>query len=588
MIDGIKLEGEVLGKYKNTNPEQENTIEKLSKINIFIGSNNSGKSYFMRELFINREANKVSNPELSYILDNLSFLYYNNSNYVNFSNIFNKFSNNQIKKEWLDLIQDEKNKESNSISYLWAELYKFQETLIDLNNINELDIYIPILRSLRNISKNNTSNQDIYKDIIIQDYFSDKIKDYHHISTGQLLFKDLQAKLLGHTQERKEVRAFEDFLSNNFFNGPISIIPKLNDGVVSIHFQNSDEEKPIHQLGEGIQAIIMLTYPLFFNRGKKANVYIEEPDVHLHPGYQRVLLETLLNTTGFEDFQYYFTTHSNHFLDMTLDYKQISIYKFEKRGVDKFEITNMDNPDTTVLESIGARNSSLFLTNCTLWVEGISDRIYIRAFLKLYLKSKEGEEGFKQYKEDIHYSFFEYAGNNITHYSFLDDLVNNGTASDNTTKNINVERLCGKIMVIADDDNVTNNKSAKAERHQKLSECLGDRFIKLDAKEIENYLNEDLILNAVTKLNIGETLPNFKEKKKSFKKTDSVSKWITENIVNISAVSKYSGKTLSNKAEFAQAVVECIDEQNIQFDQLTSDAQELTEKIYRFIKENNQ
>ena len=76
-----------------------------------------------------------------------------------------------------------------------------------------------------------------------------------------------------------------------------------------------------------------MTYPLFFNKGKNLKIYIEEPDVYLHPGFQRILIETLLNTKGFEDFQYFFTTHSNHFLDMTLDYKEISVYKFTKEKV---------------------------------------------------------------------------------------------------------------------------------------------------------------------------------------------------------------------------------------------------------------
>jgi predicted ATP-dependent endonuclease of OLD family len=345
-------------------------------------------------------------------------------------------------------------------------------------------------------------------------------------------------------------------------------------------------------LGEGVQAIIILTYPLFFNKGKKANVYIEEPDVHLHPGYQRVLMETLLYTEGFDDFQFFFTTHSNHFLDMTLDYKDISIYKFDKIKENEFHITNIDSPDTTVLEAIGARNSSIFLTNCTLWVEGISDRIYIREFLKLYMDSKKDDINFKHYKEDIHYSFFEYAGNNITHYSFLDDIEEAGDTNTKTIHNINVKRLCGKVMVIAESDNVNKtDNSEKARRHQQLEEILGDRFIKLEGKEIENYLHEELIIQAVTKLNSGEKVATLKPEFKKFEKNMSISTWINDNIDHgtITAISKYNSpsKTLKNKAEFAQAVVKCITESKMTFSNLSIEAQKLAKKIYAFINENN-
>src|ERR1700745_3947929 len=59
-----------------------------------------------------------------------------------------------------------------------------------------------------------------------------------------------------------------------------------------------------------------------------------------------------------------------------------------------------------------------------------------------------------RYKQDLHYSFVEYGGSNITHWSFFTD--------DAPTV---VERLCGKLLLIADKDGSGN--SAKVERHQR-------------------------------------------------------------------------------------------------------------------------
>ncbi len=145
------------------------------------------------------------------------------------------------------------------------------------------------------------------------------------------------------------------------------------------------------KLGDGIQSIIILTYPLFFNQGENMLFFFEEPEQCLHPAYQRVFMETLMRKE-FDTFQYFFTTHSNHLLDITLDIDKVSIYTFKKTNdsMDNptFEIENVDNENTDILRLIGVRNSSVFLSNCTIWVEGITDRIYIRKYLAVFQKHK--------------------------------------------------------------------------------------------------------------------------------------------------------------------------------------------------------
>ena len=147
-----------------------------------------------------------------------------------------------------------------------------------------------------------------------------------------------------------------------------------------------------------------MTMPLFLNKGKNLLVFIEEPEQLLHPGLQRKLIETLLNEKGFEKFQYYITTHSNHFLDTTFDFSKISIYSLRKKFQDEaneeeianFSIENLSSGDKSSLELLGVRNSSVFLSNCTIWVEGITDRMYFKHYLALYMKKNaNGNKTFK-------------------------------------------------------------------------------------------------------------------------------------------------------------------------------------------------
>ncbi len=636
MYYAIKLDSEEAKNYEYKLPPKHNTrkekdaIYDLSKINIFIGPNNSGKSRLLRDFFQNLD--KLYDNSKMYLSDEFNDI--NNfivelykiteakdltisdfqisdfrpptfwsfkkiDEYKNLTFRYDVHIKYGISEGKLHLmgIKDGTRRENIIINVSKnSDFEKFTRlndllTEIDIDNSYKIEnsnyLYIPILRSLRNINE----FKDTYKEVTKKDYFDKKgLKDDKQlIFTGLSLFNDLKDKLLGNLKGRNDVKDFEIFLSQNFLNSKkITLIPNEKEKNVYVHIEGQDRDLPIYLLGDGVQSIIILTYPLFFRKGETLKVYIEEPDVHLHPGYQRILLETLLKTEGFEDFQYFFTTHSNHFLDMTLDYKDISVYKFEKKEEEKFEITNIDNPDTTILEHIGARNSSMFLTNCTIWIEGISDRIYIREYLRLYqdfLINQKSEDKTILFKEDIHYSFFEYGGANIVHYSFLEDETN-------LIKNINFKRLCGEVILIADNDNA---KGKKRERLDSLIKNLGKNFIELDCKEIENTLTPKIILGTLRSIEKNKNL-EFKNTNPTLSKKGNIANFINKNIElsTLKTKSKYlssDNENLVNKAFFAQSVAKIIQskekESKIKFDDLSEEAQKITKLIYNFIQKKN-
>jgi predicted ATP-dependent endonuclease of OLD family len=298
---------------------------------------------------------------------------------------------------------------------------------------------------------------------------------------------------LGEHDDRLKIQEFENYLSTTFFQGQaVHIVPRSGKDV--LYFKIGDDKQyPIYDLGEGIQSIILLTYPLFFNEGKQIIFFIEEPELHLHPGLERIFIETL-RSTRFESFQYFITTHSNHILDLTLEYDNISIFSFEKKRVSneqQFIITNVNSDHKQLLELLGVRNSSVFLSNCTIWVEGITDRLYLRKYIEIIQQNKQ-----MSFKEDYHYSFIEYAGNNITHWSFLE-------SGDAQFANINIEGICSKIFLIADNDGVDlpakRSREKKLQRQQQLQQKLGDHFYLTKGLEVENMLSKEVIKKLLLK-----------------------------------------------------------------------------------------
>ena len=440
-------------------------------------------------------------------------------------------------------------------------------------------IYIPILRGLRNIDISNENQYtDFYANRTIQDYFHNTDAIKAGTFTGLKAYDKIKELLLGGHNQRKLIKDYEKYLSKTFFeNKPVALIPSETKKTIVVKI-DKEIERPICKLGDGIQSIIIMTMPLFLNKGKNILVFIEEPEQLLHPGLQRKLIETLLHEKGFEKFQYYITTHSNHFLDTTFDFSKISIYSLRKKIPDdgneeeiaKFSIENLSGGDKSSLELLGVRNSSVFLSNCTIWVEGITDRMYFKHYLELYMK--ENANGNKIFKEDFHYSFVEYSGNNITHWSFLED----GDKNENV---INVESLCGRVFLIADKD---DNKKLK--RHELLKKKLGERFYLLDCREVENLITKEVLMNVIREYEGGESdMADFKEEDY---RDESLGKFIEDKLSNNK---KRKGMYASESGAITDKVVFC--KKAIghikKYEDMSKEAQDICVKIYKFIENND-
>ena len=412
--------------------------------------------------------------------------------------------------------------------------------------------------------------------------------------TGREHFGTLMKWLLGNLHQRKLVRKYEEYLSKNFFNGDeITLIPRTHDQTVHIKI-GIEKEQPIHNLGDGLQQILILTLPIFLHKDKNLLLFIEEPELYLHPGFQRLLIDTFLKDDG-NVRQVFVATHSHQFLDITIDENQCSVYKFQKElqktkehsGDEveaNFTIKNTSNSDFSLLADLGVRNSSVLLSNCTIWVEGITDRLYLRKYLELYHTTLEDNE--IEFFEDIHFSFVEYGGNNITHWSFLDQK-----------EGMDVTHICGNLFLISDSDT-----EKKQKRQKELEEALYKRYYCLECREIENMLTPEVIKKVVKDYE-GDNdiaLRNFRQttyqkqplgkfiENSVLPKDYTSNRWVKDKEKS-KPYSAASG-TIKDKLPFCYKALDSIDKLSSEgIDHVLSpEAKTLCEKIYEFIKTNNQ
>ncbi|WP_431605502.1 ATP-dependent nuclease [Acinetobacter lwoffii] len=481
-----------------------------------------------------------------------------------------------------------------------------QETTNIHKIFSNMKFYIPILRGMRPVTE--IENKQPYIERAQKDYFTDTSKfNTENIITGECLYHELKIHLLGEPEQREIIKNYEEKLSQYFFdNEAVSLIPKHDQDVVNIKI-GSDRQRPIYELGDGLQQAIILTYEAYIkNKDKEGNTethafFIEEPELHMHAGMVRQLMNFYLNETNH---YYFFTTHSNHLLDMADESDQVMIQKFVKHPKEgssnefEFKIYRCDR-DRDLLASLGVRPSSVYLANCTIWVEGITDRLYITKYMEKYLAEleKSNNELYKKYRRfmpNYHYTFVEYAGSNLVHWCFSDTY-----ADQLEDKGLNAKAVASEMLLIADGD-IQN----KADRVQVLkSELKKDNYLILECKETENTLPKDSIVrvaqkkfsNMKAKTKQGFTIENLDSITASdyFDHKDyGIGKLLDDQIRNTRTSTDKTafadGKgvgTIKYKLDFCREIIKDFDEKPDW--ELTPKAKALCERIFKHIEKCN-
>ena len=139
----------------------------------------------------------------------------------------------------------------------------------------------------------------IYEEKVSKAYGIDK----KCVFTAENLYEEVREKLLGMESQREQVREFQDFISSNFYNEEgFTLIPrKVKNGsevrreYLAVKIGKS-EERPLYDLGDGIKQMITILYKIFEKKDEEAIFLIEEPEINLHPGFQKKLMRINLTT----------------------------------------------------------------------------------------------------------------------------------------------------------------------------------------------------------------------------------------------------------------------------------------------------
>lgn len=623
----------------------------LKRLNIIVGANNSGKSRFMRH-FAYSASNEVrveyKTPiSVIKVLENTEQFFRGlnkdidiGTNITDFQTYHNLESNYQILINRVREIKNRlENTSKNSLNsyppdYERNILQLFPRQKINFPPINDLEeilvsleskkdkiytlklysnkfFYIDTLRSLKNLQF--TEGIKTLSSPLLARTHRDYEFTEEQIISGEDFFEFLTDSLLGMPEERQRIDDYQVKLSNYFFNNEtITLIPHRKDDSLHIKIGKA-EQFPISKLGDGLQQVIILTYKAFLTT-KPSFFFIEEPEMHLHAGYVKQLMKFLLNET---DHYYMATSHSNYLLDMINEDKRIALYRVDKEQMDdeenKYEtVIKRCDGDRTILQTLGVSPSSVFLANCTIWIEGITDRLYFVQYLKKYLEEikitdEEKWEDYSRFIDGYHYAFVEYQGSNLDHWDF--SIESPASVDSSQNRGLSAVLVTSNALVVADSD--LQGKP----RFDELKAQLSDNMIVTLGKETENTLPKELLIkrfyqkcpqNAIT-VKGNTTKITHKDKHDSYfddnylKSDKGVGLYLDDVIEKMREDSifpsleeeqesfTFSDKkgmqgTVKGKTDFCHAIVELMQTEEWQ---LTESARDLCEAIFQHIKNNN-
>ena len=207
----------------------------------------------------------------------------------------------------------------------------------------------------------------------------------------------------------------------------------------------------------------------------------EELENNLHPSLQRRLFLYLRRFAENESCKFFITTHSHVVIDLFSRDEQAQIIHVTHDG----ECATVQRVTTyvghnSVFDDLEVRASDLLQTNCVVWVEGPSDRVYLNKWVELWTGGK--------LKEHVDYEICFSAGTLLAHYSF-DDPIKDEERIQALRVNRNAIILIDSDKANGDDDKL----KARAERvAQEVTQMGGIAWV-TDGKEVENYIPYEVL-----------------------------------------------------------------------------------------------
>ena len=502
------------GKYKCFKNEK-NTIRPIKNVNLITGKNNSGKSALLdiikrlrtvvedeESLLLNIQLSKAKN------FSSLNKLVTKATKTCDFFTIsfyhgMSGCDKNQFNTTYLEMLEEEShNRDSNEFGdeyYIEPEDKTYHEpNAVDVT-ISHTEQYLKNLNIIK-----LSAERDIKAEISNDDFYLSETGDgATNIIRKYLLEKNEDVSLIN----EKLLNAFNQIIMPDAKY--VKIHTKILDDKKNLWEVFLDDEHDtklaLSEVGSGFKTILLVLLKLLLEPYRIEKEYnhksfgadmdmindptfifvFEELENNLHPSLQKRLYEYIYNYSIENNYYIFITSHSNIAINTFFHKTEASIFGIEQKN-NKSTINHINNSSALyeLFMDIGIMASDILQSNGIIWVEGPSDRIYLKKWLEVFCNC--------EYEEGIHYEFQCYGGRILSHY----------TAAKKPQIDqdyINMLLINKNAAIVMDSD-----RKKKTQKINKTKNRIKDEFKNnnmfcwiTEGREIENYIHEDFILKSI-------------------------------------------------------------------------------------------
>lgn len=267
-----------------------------------------------------------------------------------------------------------------------------------------------------------------------------------------------------------------------------------NSGNWEVFLEEKDGSRyALSRMGSGLKTVLLVLINLYLattdEKNEKKYIFaFEELENNLHPALQRRLFKFLYDYAIKTGNKIILTTHSHVAINSFFGLSGTVIYHVEKSGSSSIKEIESHVDKAELLSDLDARASDLLQSNGIIWVEGPSDRIYIKRWLEVFCNN--------EYQEGIDYQFLYYGGRLLSHYTAEDEQVENLISILKTNRN---------AAIVIDSDKKSKNAHLNETKRRIIKEfdSVNQFAWVTSGKEIENYLSRKAIM-ALTDKDFGQ------------------------------------------------------------------------------------
>ncbi len=318
----------------------------LQQWTVIVGENNAGKTSLLKAVAGLEPALELKNPEsnltyvspLGYALKNHKYLHVKTS--ISCKILSSQEKNNSLKLMRLVDVTKELSNES-----LWGHHFYNEYmgdnvighsggSFVDYNKLENFKIYGYSVS--RKTGKNDTSNKEnLLGENVLTLFYSDKqLTDFN-----DWLFQLYFASKNGEPRAEKRIDLIKKLIVSEIFPDISDLRFTTTEEFKNyLEFQTKDGWFQLHELGYGYQTTLAWIFDLskkMMERYPESEkplsepsiVLVDEIDLHLHPSWQRRIINYLTNT--FTATQFIVTTHSPHIIQ---ELKEVNLVQLKREN----------------------------------------------------------------------------------------------------------------------------------------------------------------------------------------------------------------------------------------------------------------